>query len=69
MLALLPAGGRLFGSDPDGRRELAASELTFAPCVVDGQDLLCCDLDADGLERVCGERVEVSLPVRIVATP
>ena len=69
MLALLPAGARLFVSDPDVRRELAASELTFAPCVVDGQDLLCCDLDADGLERVCGERVEVSLPVRIVATP
>lgn len=67
VLAFLPEEACLFVSDPDVLRELEARELVFVPCVVNGHDLLCCDLDADGLERVCGERVELSHPVRILA--
>ncbi len=67
MLAFLPAEAGLFVSDPDVVREFEACEVVFTPCVVNGRDLRCCDLDADGLERVCGERVKLSHPVRILA--
>jgi hypothetical protein len=66
LLCFLPPGTRLYVSDPDVVREFAALDLEFSPC---GQnaDTLCCLLDGDGLERLCGSRVELPEPLTIVA--
>lgn len=69
VLVFLPAGASLFVSDPDVVRELEACGLVFTPCVVGGRDLRCCDLDGDGVVRVCGELFELPHPVRILANP
>ena len=69
VFAFLPGGASLFVSDADVFRELEACGLAFAPCVVKDRDFWCCDMDAAGLELVCGERVELPHFVRILANP
>ena len=66
LLCFLPRGARLYVTDADVLRELSALDLEFSPCGEDGA-LLCCRLDEDALERVCGVRVELSEPLTIVA--
>lgn len=66
LLCFLAPGAQLFVSDPDVLRELVALDFEFSPC---GQnaDMICCPLDADGLERLCGKRVELPEALTIVA--
>ena len=64
-VCFLPSDACLYVSDADVARELASLDLTFSPCEGDA-DLLCCRLDADGLERVCGVRVDFPGIVTIV---
>lgn len=66
LLRFLPPGARLFVSDPDVVRELAALDLVFSPCGQDS-DQMCCLLDEDGLARICGSRVALPEPLTIVA--
>ena len=65
LLCFLAPETRLFVSDPDVLRELAALELEFSPCG-HSDDMLCCLLDEDGLERLCGSRVPLHAPLTIV---
>ena len=67
LLLFLPQGARLFVSDADILRELAALDLDFSPCADDPGGLTCRLLDAEAVERICGRRVELSSPVYLVA--
>lgn len=66
LLCFLPQGARLYVSDADVVRELASLDLAFSPCAQDG-GLLCCELDADAVARVCGVRVALAEPLTLVA--
>ncbi len=67
LLHFLPRDARLFVSDEDVVRELASLDLEFSPCGQDADGLVCCLLDAGGLERLCGVRLDLSAPVTIMA--
>lgn len=69
LLMFLPLGARLFVSDDDIVRELSALDLDFSPCAGEPGDLVCCRLDAQAVERICGRRVELPAPVTLVARP
>ncbi len=69
LLQFLPLGARLFVSDEEVLRELMALELEFSPCADGPGDLLCCQLDCEALERICGRPVELPLPVILTARP
>lgn len=69
LLLFLPRGARLFVSDDDVLRELVALELDFSPCADDSGGLVCCRLDSEAAERVCGRRVDLSAPVILMARP
>ncbi len=69
LLLFLPAGARLFVSDEDVARELVSLDLEFTPCAQDPDGLICCTLDADGLERLCGIRVDLPTPLTVMARP
>ena len=69
LLLFLPAGAKLFVSDEDVARELVSLDLEFTPCAQDPDGLVCCTLDADGLERLCGIRVDLPTPLTVMARP
>jgi len=69
LLLFLPTGAQLFVSDEDVVRELASLDLEFSPCAQDPDGSICCTLDADGLERLCGVRVDLPAPLTVVARP
>jgi hypothetical protein len=69
LLLFLPPGARLFISDDDVLRELIALELDFSPCADDPGDLVCCRLDREAAERICGRRVDLATPVILMARP
>lgn len=69
MACLLPENSLLFVSDADVVRELQSLDLEFTPRVVAGESLVCCRMDAETLERVCGMRVEPAVTLTIAARP
>jgi hypothetical protein len=69
LLRFLPREARLFVSAEDVSRELASLDLEFSPCGQDADGLVCCRLDAGGLERLCGVRLDLPAPVTIMARP
>ena len=69
MLSFLPAGTHFYVSDEDVMRELVSLDLQFEPCGHDGHDVVCCTLDPDVIERICGSRLELPSPVKLVARP
>jgi hypothetical protein len=66
LLCFLPEDARLYVSDEDVVRELAALDLSFSSCGQDG-GLSCCTLDGEALARVCGVRVALAHPLTLVA--
>jgi hypothetical protein len=66
LLLFLPPGTRLFISDDDVVRELVSMDLDFSPCADMPETLVCCALDAEAAERVCGRRVDLPEPVILV---
>lgn len=66
LLLFLPPGKRLFISDDDVVRELVSMDLDFSPCADMPETLVCCALDAEAAERVCGRRVDLPEPVILV---
>jgi len=69
LLLFLPAGAKLFVSDEDVVRELVSLDLAFTPCAQNPDGLTCCALDADGLERLCGIRIDLPAPLTVMARP
>jgi hypothetical protein len=69
LLLFLPLGTRLFISDEDVVRELVSMDLSFSPCEGTLDGLVCCVVDGEAAERVCGRRIELPEPVIFTARP
>jgi len=69
LLLFLPLGARLLVSDDDVVRELMALELDFSPCADDPGGLVCCLLDSEAAERICGRQLNLPAPVTLMARP
>ena len=69
LLLFLPLGTRLFISDEDVVRELVSMDLSFSPCEGNLAGLVCCVVDAEAAERVCGRRIDLPEPVILTAHP
>jgi hypothetical protein len=69
LLLFLPLGTRLFISDEDVVRELVSMDLEFSPCADRPDGLVCCAMDSEAVERVCGRGIDLPEPVILMARP
>lgn len=69
LLRLVPEDAAVFVSDPDVVRELMALDLSFEPCLFAEEELSCCQLDAEALQRVGGGCFEQSRSLVLMVRP